>query len=637
MVRAENLGLRGLKDSLPTPPSPAKIRVVAGHCDGILVLWEVPPYDAELVDYSVTYWPQGALSAARSTRVPRGQIVATPAGLRGQTFVGGLTDGITYCFRVEAIGSPGPHRDDPPAPETCIQVHEGSTPGAPRDLIATGGRPRTSLDSRIELSWDEVRANRNIVEGDPVFVQGATVMRDGAVYKIYRDDRLGYLPTDASNLIATIPFPAHRYIDRDVANCRTYYYRVVAVDQCGVEGSASDPSEGRAETDIPPAVPAGLVARRFTKDTIALAWNKVTTQSNGDATFVAQYRIYRDKDLVSLEPAAAETDRFPFRGLADYPAPAYDDVLDRIDLSDLIRGWHYYYVVTAADRCGNESRRSVPVEIACRSRASLSTNPKQGTAAGEIVAVILRTPHGGGYRQARVRISRLGEPDVVVYDHESLRFPFSFPSWDTTIGGRGSYRLEWEAEDDAFCTTTLTTAFGVTGRRGNGLASTSPYVATGEDGRRFTWDIINATHRDLEIRRIEISWPLLKNWTRRVVAIEYPSGSVASRFPMGQQSVAVGDYGSSPLGLPATDNGLCGDESCRVTMSLLWNEPTFTEPPESDHPVVVEARERDEPVTVRYFFADATNDRGSATLEIWPDLSLRPSERAEVFEIGRDR
>jgi len=101
-------------------------------------------------------------------------------------------------------------------------VSEASTPAAPRELEATGGRPGSAQEGEVRLEWAPVTTNTGLIEGDPDSVRGATVIRDLAAYKIYRSHRTNFVPDDTTNLLATVPAGMGLYSDRDVASCRSY-------------------------------------------------------------------------------------------------------------------------------------------------------------------------------------------------------------------------------------------------------------------------------------------------------------------------------------------------------------------------------------------------------------------------------
>ncbi|MBD3342039.1 MAG: hypothetical protein GF353_23265, partial [Candidatus Lokiarchaeota archaeon] len=89
-----------------------------------------------------------------------------------------------------------------------IMISDSIAPESPKNVQAIPG------DSRITLSWDQ---NTEL---------------DLSYYNIYRYQNQGFTPTE-SNLLTTVLKPASDYIDLDVINDQTYYYRISAVDSSG--------------------------------------------------------------------------------------------------------------------------------------------------------------------------------------------------------------------------------------------------------------------------------------------------------------------------------------------------------------------------------------------------------------------
>ena len=96
---------------------------------------------------------------------------------------------------------------------TEIQTLYNDGPSTPQNLTATAG------NAKVTLRWDEVDAN------------------DLAKYRIYRDK---YSPpwTVIDSVMASSP-PDTFYVDNNVENDTTYFYRVVAVDSAGQQSDYS--------------------------------------------------------------------------------------------------------------------------------------------------------------------------------------------------------------------------------------------------------------------------------------------------------------------------------------------------------------------------------------------------------------
>jgi len=461
------------------------------------------------------------------------------------------------------------------------------------------------------VHWSAVTSNTSILSGDPDRIEQTTVIRDLQGYKIYRDSKAAFIPSNQTNLIATLASGATRYVDHDAVNCKTYFYQIIATDHCGVTSSPSLSAEGRAETGVPPSSPDKLEVRRSSREGNRLSWEPVRSGIDGTEIHVDRYNVYRYGSLVSLPITALDTGLFSLVGSVGNGATAYLETLSQPDQSDLLRGWHFYYAVTAADLCGNESAKSAPVPLSCQSKVIVSGTPLDGDVASGIVPVVLAPATTVRYVQARAQIVRADNPDLVVYDRQSDEVPFRFPAWDARTSAPGQYKVNWELVGPDRCTGYAESEFTVKSLGPVGLATTTASAISADDVRKLSWDLINTMGRDLEIKRVDVTW-FTSLGSPRLSAIEFPSGRTVSKLPGGGPQSVSEDFESTPLRVPGEANGLCSDPSCRVNMSLVW-----------DAPVLSSGSGSTERVTVRYFYADESGRMRSTALVVWPDLSIR--------------
>ena len=613
IVTPENLGKIGISDSTPTtPPAPENVRAVAGHCRGALVTWEDDQPSTDIRGFDIRYWQKGSTSTTSIKRVPYPSLLPSGVDPHQHGFLQGLTDGVTYCFQVsilDASGNSSPWSSLSTAP--CVQVNDASTPRSPGSFSASGGTPHSALNGEIDLQWSEVTTNTSILPGDPDLIDKTTVIRDLQGYKIYRDSKADFIPSNQTNLIATLTNGRTHHVDHNAANCKTYFYRIVAVDGCGVTSSPSQPAEGRAETSVPPSSPDKLEARHASREQNRLSWEPVRSDIDGRNIHVDRYNIYRYGSLLSLSATALNTALFSLIGSVADGATSYLESLSQPDQSDLLRGGHFYYAITAADVCGNESARSLPVPLSCQSNASVDGTPLNGDVASGIVPLVLRPATTAHYVEARAQIVRVDHPDLVVYAQESDEVPFRFPAWDARTSAPGQYRVNWELVGPDRCTGYAESEFTLKPRGPVGLATTTASAISTDDARKLSWDLINTTGRDLEIKRLDVTW-FTSLGNAGLSAIELPSGRTVSKLPRGGPQSVSEDFESTPLRVPGEASGLCSDSSCRVSMSLVW-----------DAPVLSSRSGSTERVTVRYFYADESGRMRSTALVVWPDLSIR--------------
>jgi len=401
------------------------------------------------------------------------------------------------------------------------------------------------------------------------------------------------------------------YTDTAVANCQTYYYKLVTIDTCDVSGAASAQTVGRAWTNVAPAQPTGLTGSRASPASVSLSWNPVTTKVDGTAVFVNLYKVYRYKTSASASVAGVPTSAFEYRGSAG--ATAFNDTLDTQDQQDVNQGQSLYYVVTAADLCGNEGPRVGPVEVSCAFSGSLVVSPGDGDANGGMVMISLSVIGTDTYTRARVRIPELGNPAVFAYDQASYSYPFSFPAWNTSAVGPGTYTIFWEVENGAGCVQSMTTSFEVTTALACQISPSNPDLAPtngkpSDQNRRLAWDVTNTAGRDLEITRIAVAWTSVLG-PHKLLTIEWPEGSIVSDFGTGASGSVMGDYSILPLLLVIGSGSGCSGSSC-VRMALVWDTQ------------IIDSASVGELLTISYTFQDSSGTSGTCSFSVKPDLSF---------------
>ena len=187
-----------------------------------------------------------------------------------------------------------------------------------------------------------------------------------AGYRVYRGEIGPRAPESASkDLSATHwispltllgPSTTNSYSDAQFEFGKTYVYvvrTVVTADGSEIESDNSEPRTLTPLDTFPPAAPQGLVAAVLPGATpsdfvVDLSW------SSNLETDLAGYRVYRSEQ---------EGARGQLITPDLLPVPAVRD-------SSVALGHHYWYIVTAVDRAGNESGPSRPVAVDITERAS---------------------------------------------------------------------------------------------------------------------------------------------------------------------------------------------------------------------------------------------------------------------------
>ncbi len=489
---------------------------------------------------------------------------------------------------------------------------EASTPGTPTGLSATGNGVAAAMDSQIKLSWTEVKANANAVTGDPNVIGGNTIMRDSNGYKLYKDVVSTFTPNDATNLVSgppTLGMGVLNYTDTAVANCQTYYYKVVTTDTCNVSSAASATATGEAQTNIAPAKPLGLSSLRPSRLVVNLTWSPVTTKVDGTTEYVNLYKIWRSKQPVGTLPASISPGAYTLMGTST--TPAYTDNLTNQDASNLNNNYALFYVVSAADLCGNESVRSDASQVFCAFNGTFSVSPANGASNAGSVPIVLNVSGTDTYVRAKVQIANIsGTGDA--YNQETFTYPFSFPAWSASTSGAGVYTINWEVENNHGCVQTLTTTFTVTAALACQITPTNPNLSptTGKPSnqdKNLSWDIMNNSGKDLSITSINVTWSN-NTGTHLLETIQYPTGTTVTSFGAGTATPATASYSLFPLVLSKTVDGTCG--TCKLNLMLGFDTK------------LVNATGAGELITIKYNFQDASSVTGSCQFSVFPDLSV---------------
>ncbi|WP_036196277.1 malectin domain-containing carbohydrate-binding protein [Nocardioides aequoreus] len=293
-----------------TPPAPVTaLEATAG--DALVEL----TWTASTSDDVATYFVYRGTSADITMTTPLAEVDHPTATYTDTT----VTNGTEYFYRVVAVDE----SDNGSAENATVSATPADTtaPSQPTNPNAAPG------DGKVTLTW------------------GTGQNLDIASFKIFRGSTAG-VDTDGEPL-ATVELEQGAnptYVDDDVTNGETFYYRIVSVDRAGNE---SEPSVEVSTTPVadadttPPPVPAGVTA------TAGDARVTVRWTATDPAIFdLRGYRVYRS--AAAGQPGALIS--------GDAPVSA-TELVDTTALN----GTAYHYTVTAVDTTGNESARSSEV------------------------------------------------------------------------------------------------------------------------------------------------------------------------------------------------------------------------------------------------------------------------------------
>jgi prepilin-type N-terminal cleavage/methylation domain-containing protein len=365
-VVPRNMRLKGIQDLSAdvTPPSkPGTPTLVAGHCKGLIVTWAANPTGDDVARYRINWGTSaGSVSGTRSTS-------GSPY------FLDGLTDGATVYVTIQAEDAAG--NVSVKSNEANAAVANTNTPSAPTGASATSGQT-----NNVRINWSAVTTNTaSVPAADPL----APACRDLVGYRLYRDDTSG-VPTDLSHRVAdetVLHAPvAPPYIDASTVNCHPYYYKVTAVDACGLESAATAAVTGQSTTTLAPEAPADVQAFALGGGNAHITWSAVVHDVSQNDITIKTYNVYRSDIMPKTDPPSSAV--FPSTPIGSSSLLYYDDHgMPSVNSTQAV-----YYMVKAADDCVNESAPSSPDAAECAFSGTVTIAPPTN---GSVVAGVVPT------------------------------------------------------------------------------------------------------------------------------------------------------------------------------------------------------------------------------------------------------
>jgi hypothetical protein len=431
-VVPRNMRMKGLQDlnaSAATPSKPATPSLVPGHCNGLIVTWTTNPSQDAVTQYRVNFGTtSGTVAGTRSTVGP-------------PFYLDGLVTGTTYYVSIQAQNASG--NVSVKSNEASVAVTNLNTPSAPTTPSAT-----TNQINNVRLSWGATTANTaNVPSADPI----APALRDLAGYRVYRGDTSGVpasgTPFADESVVRPPSAPPH--IDASTVNCHTYYYRVTAVDKCGVESAPTAAFSGQSTTTIPPLAPTNVQAFLLSGTLVRVSWTAVTKDESDNNVTVSGYDVYRSNVVLRADPPSSAV--FPSTPLASVTGTSYDDAAPPSSMSS---AQTVYYMVKAKDECVNYSQPSDLAAPACSFTGTVAVSPPAdgATVAGVVPTTV--TVVGGSDTYTGVTIT---------YTHESYGVTRTFSdntagtSWSDTAwlaNPAGRYTITAQVTNSDGCSST---------------------------------------------------------------------------------------------------------------------------------------------------------------------------------------
>ncbi len=443
-VTPRNLGFVGVPDlDLNDPTTPTGLAVCPGHCKGLRVTWNANPPQDNVVKYQVSYGPS-ILNQGFDD-----DVFAT------NHYLDNLAMGSAYVVSVSAVDGAG-NESDPRAYSSPITVQNTTTPEPPASLTATNISAATAVPNQIDLSWPRPVKNTTptalACDGAP-----NTPVRDLLGYRLYRGATSTFDPNipaqvqlswDPNQLPGAMGAPA--FSDNSVINCRTYYYKVLAEDKCGLQSSPFTAGSGEADTSVPPSAPINVQAINLGLGSALITWDPVNldTSSPRAPIVIDTYKVWGAVVQQSTDPNLATYNLIYDGPVASISTPSYTDSA----MPSPPLGFDYYYRVSAKDDCPNESAMSLPALVTTCSfggTVTLSMSPGGNPVGGNQTIDV--TVSGTPVMRGQIRVVDDNTGAVIL--NQSFSSPPYTTTWNVTSTATvgHTYTVIGAAEDPTGC------------------------------------------------------------------------------------------------------------------------------------------------------------------------------------------
>lgn len=321
-VVGRNLGLEGVPESTSNPPGPPVWESVCNGFCGITVLsWK--PDESTPGDVSYTIYYDKSSSGSFTGLLPAGSQTTYAVDLTQA-----LPQATTYYFKVGATNQFGTTLSKN---FVEVDVRNATKPNAPGSVTASA----TTKPNELAVSWKVPVGNETGVKS---CTATGTALDNYAAeikgYRVYRSLNAGFnvgepgvveLINENTSGATTDGSGKWTYLDKTVAACETYYYKVVAVEWCeaaaayNTTGDKTDgmsnvsaQGDGKAVAVVKPRMPQNLKVHPDSSCDpdankcfpVMLTWDKVTKDVNNNDVNIVDYEIRRQRKKNGIDDGA---------------------------------------------------------------------------------------------------------------------------------------------------------------------------------------------------------------------------------------------------------------------------------------------------------------------------------------------
>ena len=363
-IVGRNLGLKGMPQSETNPP-PAPIMGTActGWCGVVNLNWSPGPGTGE-VTYTVLY--DTSLSGSFSGVLPAGTQTSYAVDLTQ------FDMSKTYYFRVAATNAAGTTVSA--GSPLAIDVKNATKPKPPAvDSVTTDQPNQITLTFTPLKEFASGTLTGSCPPGSPAFpaeAKGYRILRSlTSGFDVNDPSKYVEVANESSTDITNVGTGALQFVDTDIANCETYYYRIATVEWCSakaeynaagdVAGAISNYSAevpGKSVATAPPKAPTNFKQSvdsvcddaMNSCSPVTLLWDKVVKDTAGKDIIVNQYTVRRQR-----KKAGANDSTNDLVGTVTSGATTITDAtpLQAFDSSTGARYTYEYTVVAEQPKC----------------------------------------------------------------------------------------------------------------------------------------------------------------------------------------------------------------------------------------------------------------------------------------------
>ncbi len=291
----------------PSCPTTTTVTAVAGECGQLTVNWTFSNPDGDIAGFRI-YYSTGAIDAIpptppTGTNADNGTLDVPCTGSCPSTAIlTGLKSGVSYNVIVEAYDAFGNSSTCFPGnPNTDLwDTNKTSVSGIPE----TG--PAPAAPDQVQAPLAEMGKNKVTLYWNPVTLTvDNTAEKSLKGYRVYRGTTPDFVPDDTSGtgnrLANETTVTVASFVDNTAVACTVYYYKIKAVNTCGVVSAESvalkvTPPDNAMKPKAPTIT--SLVAGDDTS-TLIVDWLVPAPDVNTHST-PALLKVYYKKDTDTL-------------------------------------------------------------------------------------------------------------------------------------------------------------------------------------------------------------------------------------------------------------------------------------------------------------------------------------------------